>query len=208
MPVDQRYRDALEIAWKRFREEGPERLGREGGAAPGSKPGTLVLRFLEEALEIDPGRGTITVEGSGEPVPGDLELLTLHYLLGAPGVAPSGEFASFRELEGGELYYSVYQGRAIQPLFKVFGARPEQLIDLGRRLGAERLKLGDLSLRFSVFPKFPVTLAIWRGDDEVPGSANLLLDKRASRILPTEDIADLAAHVAAHLVQLATRPKS
>lgn len=203
MGVDQRYRDALEIAWRRFRTEGPKRLGEEGGATPGPRSNSLVLRFLEESLEIDPDQGRVTVIEPGKPAPGDLELLTLHYLLGVPGISPSGEFASFRELEGGELYYSVYQGRAILPLFRAFGAKPERLLALAERLGAERLKLGDVSLRFPVFPKFPMTLALWRGDDEVPGSANLLLDRRASRILPTEDIADLAAHVAHHLVHLA-----
>ena len=40
-----------------------------------------------------------------------------------------------------------------------------------------------------VFPKVPLAVVLWRGDDEFPPEVNILFDRTANSVLRTEDLA-------------------
>ena len=45
----------------------------------------------------------------------------------------------------------------------------------------------DLSVRFSLFPRYPMLLNIWLEDEEFPAAGKLLVDKSADHYLTIED---------------------
>jgi hypothetical protein len=47
-----------------------------------------------------------------------------------------------------------------------------------------KLDMGDLAFEVWPLPRVPVTLTLWRGDDEVPDGGTLLLDRSALHYLP------------------------
>ena len=55
-------------------------------------------------------------------------------------------------------------------------------------MGASIQTIGDASVRIDAFPKLPVTVVFWEGDQEIPGSANILFDETAPRLLAMEDL--------------------
>jgi hypothetical protein len=188
-PVDRRFADAITKAWDDLKtHDFPSLAESSGGRLVGKE---LWIRHLtrEAVLNLDSGE---LRWADGSEMEGDFKVVLLHYLQKADGRIDS-QWISYRELEGGALYYSVFQGRAIIPLIKSFGERPEVLLKCAEKLGGEVTKRGDASVNFPFFPFLLVNVTIWKGDDEIPSSANILFDGATRRILPAEDVAHLAA---------------
>jgi hypothetical protein len=62
------------------------------------------------------------------------------------------------------------------------------LIERGGRLDGEVVGYGDAAMRFPVLPRVPITAILWRGDDELPPSGQILFDAGITGYLPLEDI--------------------
>ncbi|MBM4236982.1 MAG: DUF3786 domain-containing protein, partial [Euryarchaeota archaeon] len=125
---------------------------------------------------------------SGESPGPFLGVLILHYLAGCSGLVPTGRLITFREAPGGDVYYPAFRSRTIETIRARFSSDPALLRAAGERIGGTAVKMGSAGVQIPVFPKVPVTVVVWEGDDEVPGSVNLLFDETAPRILPTEDL--------------------
>ena len=52
--------------------------------------------------------------------------------------------------------------------------------------GGSQLDYGDMSLELLPFPRAPVVLIVWTGDEEFPSNASLLLDRRCTAHLPID----------------------
>ncbi len=125
---------------------------------------------------------------SGESVGPFLSVLVLHYLAGCSALVPTGKVITFREVPGGDVYYPAFRSRTIETIRAKFSSDPSLLRTAGERIGGTAIKMGSAGVRILLFPKIPVTVVVSEGDDEVPGSANLLFDETAPRFLPTEDL--------------------
>lgn len=108
---------------------------------------------------------------------------------------------SFREAPGGDFYYAAFKSRAIDPLVMKFGRKPEILFTVAENIGGKKVDIGSASVRIDVFAKLPVIVVVWEGDEEIPGSANILFDRSASSIFPTEDLAVIGALVSSKLTR-------
>jgi hypothetical protein len=167
-----------------------------GGVASGSG---LRVAVLNRTAIVDIGAGNVKWD-DGTELEDALRVMLLHYLLGSDGHI-DGQFKSFREFENGNLYYSVFHGRALVPLLSAFGSDPAGLAAASAKLGGTRVQRGDASVDFLFFPCLKVNVTIWKGDDEVPASANILFDAAAGRMLGAEDL----AHLAEDLVEMLER---
>jgi len=188
------YSAAHEVALKKFRACSLEDIARCSG-----------YPIDGNALAIDFLGGHYKVEypsGNFEPVPiseGELpvftQILILHYLANPTEILDTGTLISYKELPGGSIYIQPFTHRAIDPLVRTFGSNPDNLLEVATRIGGHSNGLGDVGVTFRVFPRIPVTLILWRADDEFPASGNILFDASAPAILPTEDYAVLASIV-------------
>lgn len=65
---------------------------------------------------------------------------------------------------------------------------PEEVERVSRVLGAEKIpSKADLSVVFSFFPNYPVTVNIWFADEEFGPSGKMLLSESADHYLTVED---------------------
>jgi hypothetical protein len=94
------------------------------------------------------------------------------------------------------VYYQAFKSRAIDFIRREFESRPEELVQKGIEMGGKEAGIGDFSVSIPVFPKVPITIVMWLGDEEVPTSANILLDRTAGEHLHTEDIAAIGENLA------------
>jgi len=197
---DKRYSGALAKAWEEIESRDLSDISAlSGGAIKGR---TLEIDILDRRSIVDPeSKGIIWADGSD--MEDDLKVLLLHYLLGAEGKIDD-KWASYREFEGGNLYYSVFHGRAIMPLISSFGEDPEGFAKAGEAIGGNKVSRGDVSLNFRFFPFLLINITLWEGDEEVPASANIIFDSATGRILPAEDL----AHLSAELVQMIKASRS
>jgi len=195
--------DALALSWTRLAHADIGLLAKDSGAAVEGQH-SLRLRLIDRECIVDVGsRRVVWATGAGTELGRHLQILTLHYLLGSGKAQLANRLVSFRDLEGGAMYYAAFKARSIDLLVREFGGRPDQLRHVGDAIRAERVETSGIGMRISFFPKLPITVHLWPGDDEVPASANLLFDASAASILQTEDLSVAAGVLVRRLVELA-----
>ena len=118
-------------------------------------------------------------------------ILILHYLDRASGAPISGNMVGFDHLIGARFYGSAFRGRVELPLVRAFASRPEMLVEVAQALGGSRAAYGDSSVLLHPFPRVPLAVILWRGDDEVAANGKVLWDASAEDYLSAEDMAVL-----------------
>lgn len=164
----------------------------------------VVVEFVSQPYQISLPDGEVTWDGQEAPV--QEKILVLHYFLQAKGVPLTNDPITFKELPEGSGYYPTFYARAIKPLVKQFGNEPRRLSEAAKNLGGRPASYGDFSVTIDGFKKVPVTLVLWRGDDEFPPEGNILLDSSISHCLPTEDIIVLCQIITWRLVKASGEP--
>jgi Domain of unknown function (DUF3786) len=161
------------------------------------------LSFIhEELLILTRPEVEVVRRQTREPIPLAEKIIVLHYLLTARGESVGNNFVTFREVPGGVFYYPAFLKRARDPLVRIFGGEPEQLLRCSRHLGAESANLGDASVRLVPLPRVPLTLVLWKGDEEFAPEATVLFDRSVGSYLPPEDIAMLSGMVVYRLIRI------
>jgi hypothetical protein len=193
------YRAALELGKKDLHDKDPNQIADQSGAdiETNSQGKTLLtLDFLNKKVAITwPALG-FSFRGSDEEVSIQQQVLILHYLNGCKGSEITGEWIAYQEVPDGRFYLDAFLRRAKNPMVQSFGDQPELLVELATKAyGARRFDHGDLSVVVQAFPKVPVALILWKGDDEFPPEGNILFDRNISGIFSAEDIAWLGGMI-------------
>jgi hypothetical protein len=195
------YTAAHEVALKKFRACPLEDISRCSGYSIAEN--SILVDFIGGRYKVEYPDGNFKpVVGSDSELPIFAQILVLHYLANLTDSTDVGTLISYKELPGGSIYINPFTHRAIDPLVRIFGAKPESLLEAAAHLGGKPNGLGDVGVTIRVFPRIPVTLVLWRADDEFPASGNILFDASAPLILPTEDFAVLASLVVGALKKL------
>ena len=75
------------------------------------------------------------------------------------------------------------------PLDKIAGrfcADPDDFVQVALRFGGRQVAYGDAAMELSPLPRLPVTLVLWREDEEFPARAYLLFDDTCEHHLPAD----------------------
>ncbi len=115
-------------------------------------------------------------------------LAILRYLVHAENIPESGKLIKPADLPGGDFFI---HGTHVLPLDRIadrFGNDPQSFIKKAGSLGGEIQYFGDASVKLYPFPRFPVVLILWAGDDEFPAKASLLLDLKCCSHFPIDVI--------------------
>ena len=122
-------------------------------------------------------------------------VLVLHYLNGASGNRPTGQFVAYRQIPGGEFYTKAFHSRAIAPLAKTFGHTKGLLTKAALALGGEPAPNlgGDEAGRFRVLPHLDLAVVVHLGDEEFESSGQVLFDPVIGSYLSNEDISWLGS---------------
>lgn len=192
--------DALRVAWQRIQNVDTSTLTTDSGCEV--KDNTVMLRLIDSVYHVDLENCEVRQEKGGQ-APEFITVILLHYLLNTKSIPLSGELISFRELYGGDVYYDAFHARTILPLLNRFGPEKDMNIFLEKTksIGGERVEIGHAAARFFPFPRIPVVIVIWQGDEEVPSAANILFDSTANQHLPTEDLTVLTSLLVSRLVK-------
>ncbi|AGA70023.1 hypothetical protein Desdi_2607 [Desulfitobacterium dichloroeliminans LMG P-21439] len=197
------YTAAHDVALAKFHEITLEDIAEYSGyPIDGNR---IKIDFLGRKFSVDYPSGQFFANTSGEgEISVPAQILILHYLVNRSLAMQTGQYITYKELPGGSIYTQPFTNRAINPLVKSFGHRPKSLVEAACKIGGVPVSLGDVAVSVEVFPKVPVTMVLWEGDEEFSASGNILFDRSAGSILPTEDYAVLASMVVLALHKLAT----
>jgi hypothetical protein len=164
-------------------------------------PNEIVINYLNQPYHIMLPDGKILLKNSDMEALLRDKILILHYFTGAKGTAATGKLIAYKQLSGGVSYFPTFSHRAIAPLVKNFGKSPELLIKTAAKLGGREADYGDVSVTINAFDRVPITLVLWRGDDELAPNGNILFDANISDYLSTEDVTVLCETIIWKLVK-------
>lgn len=161
-----------------------------------TKENTFSLRLCSDTYTVDLNKQNVFSLSCNVPAKDYVSIILLHYLTAKLKLkelpAPSGEWIDFNQLESGEFYYPAFKKRTIDQVLRKYGANPEALLDIDKRLPARKAQAGDTGMIIDALEGVPIIVALWRADDEFAPDANILFDKSISKIFCTEDIVVLS----------------
>ncbi len=178
------YEVALSKAW--------DEIGKLSGFRHYSVP------FMGDTYDVDPEGETVRSVSSNIPVKDQLIILLLHYAAGSlkGSYSPGNEWVSFKDIEGGEIYYPAFREGAIALLLKKFGKEPKKLLDALEALKGRKIDAGDVGIEFNAFKDIPVRVVLWEADEEFEPEMTILFDSNITNIFSMEDIAVFSRFVA------------
>ncbi|MHC4183112.1 MAG: DUF3786 domain-containing protein [Planctomycetota bacterium] len=115
-------------------------------------------------------------------------LSILSYLIHAKDLPLSGQLVKPSSLPGGNIFL---RGTHVLPLDKIagyFGNNFEEFLSIGKSLGGTQLNYGDVSLKLFPFPRVPIVIIMWSGDEEFSSRSSLLFDSSCVSHLSTDII--------------------
>lgn len=189
---------AYELAYRKECEEfqrwDPRDMAQSSGSSFDQATNLISLRYINDLYTVSVPAGEVRLPEKNEPVPNTVKIVLLNYLVRAGGQPLKNSWISFKEIpNGGMIYLDAFNKRIINYLIAVFGGNPESLVRAGGLLGGTVVNCGDYGMQIEVLPRFPVTFAIWAGDEEAAPSATVLYDATAPFYLPTEVLIEATA---------------
>lgn len=115
-------------------------------------------------------------------------LSILRYLIHARNLPPSGKLVCPTELPGGGIFVKGTHVLPLERLATSFANNRCDFATIGNSLGGSQLDYGDVSVELHPFPRVPVTLIVWSGDEEFSPNASVLFDSHCVAHLPIDII--------------------
>lgn len=205
MPRIDDYKQARALAVEKLSGELFDDIAdRTGFDTAGDNRPRFRIPFLNRTYRVNYPDFIFTDEADPElEVPIQEQIIILHYMAGGSAAPLPREWVAYREIPGASFYFSAFVKRAIDPLKKVFGRNVSDLQAAAKLLEGKTIDAGDAGLEFQIFPRVPLQLILWEGDDEFEPEANILFDASIGDLLPPEDVAWLAGMVVYRLMALA-----
>ena len=160
---------------------------------------TLELVYLNTAVRLVLPVCSCTTGNQAELHVWD-KILLLHYLGNANAQTVSPRDVGFKELKSAALYFNLFENRCLKPLVKAFGAAPELLLERAGALAGIKIPAGDCSIKLHALPRIPITIVVWKADEEFPASAHILFDSSIEQYFSAEDIVVLCQRMVLKLL--------
>ncbi|WP_422663594.1 DUF3786 domain-containing protein [Sporomusa sp.] len=162
------YRIALDKGWEDLKLKDPANIADVMQVTYLSNRQQFIVPFFNEKFITDCSKRTIYNAADGL-VPGiGARMLILHYLTFFESrKEPVHKWVSLKEIPGGGmLFYPAFYKDSIRGLIKAFGHHSALLLECAKQIGGQPASFGTASAVFQVFPKIPLCVIIWEGDEE------------------------------------------
>jgi len=204
MPRIDDYKKALEIGKEEISKKNPLHLCRVSGGQfieKANEPNSIQIKFLNRMVTIS-WPDLIFTRDSDKEITIKEKILILHYLNNAKKEDLTGELIAYQEIPSARFYLSAFNARSRDPFIAAFGDTPDKLPVVAQELFAAQIaSMGDVSVTIQAFPKVPITLIIWRGDEEFPPYGTILFDSSIKdNLLSAEDISELVSMIVYPLI--------
>jgi hypothetical protein len=191
--------DPFEEPSRIVRDSNPEELAERCGII--WREGKLELPFLKWVLRIS--HPDLRFEAPRFLDTYVIRLLALLYLSRARAGPLANQWVPYRELKDGLFYAKSFQETVEERLCRRFGEDLEGLREACAALGGREVDQGDLGMVLNTFPRLPLLIILWRGDEEFEPSARILFDASADSYLNAFELRMLCGEVVGRLVRYA-----
>jgi len=182
-----------QIAWDILTELDAGRVAKNAAASYNSDQSVYGLKCFGQDIfvslpdktilfESERGRLLVNILGSY------FRLSVLRYLIHASNRSLCGELVRPAELPGGDIFEKGTHVLPLTTLAASYTNNRDGFEAIGRNFKGSQLDYGDMSLELFPFPKVPVVIIVWSGDEEFPPHASLLFDSSCVAHLPIDII--------------------
>ncbi len=174
------------LLWEEVLQLGEEELSKRS-LFEISKPGWLSCQSLGRRVYVDlNGKKVHFDHPTSKPSP-LFEVVLLSHLRRAKDSPLREELVGLKDLKGAQFFEGSHKIETgpIKRAFDRGRIDPKRLI---HKLGAQKVSLGDLGIKFSLFPRVPVWLVYWRGDQDFGSEISFLFDKSILDQMPVDAI--------------------
>jgi len=195
--------------WKQLAELDTDDVCRRSGVERTNDGAGLSLPVLGKQYRIDPAERTVLLEPPGssdKPAGFHLQLSAVNYLIRAQDVSLAGELVNEKQFPTGPLFFRGPHEMPTEKLEARFGTDKEAFEAAGRDVGGRPVPHGDTAVELPVFPRLPITVVLWLGDDEFPARVSYLFDRTANRHLLLDGLWSAAHVVRDELISAAGEP--
>ena len=201
---------AQRLAQQRWRSLDPtKQAARAGAEARPTEDGQIIVSFSYFAQDIEvihPGGEVRRADGEKGP-PQWERILLFHYLCAEEPIPEGDRVIAYSQIPDGKFYDDAYQRRTKLFLLRVFGDDPDRMAAAAKALNAEPAEFGDVSVRVRALPMIDIYPVLWKGDEEFPADASVLLGERIRGFLNAEDTAVVAGLAVSYLAKAAAKQR-
>ncbi len=180
---------AHEGLWKQLVELDGQKTAQRAKCQYLDDPQHYVIRLLNKDYVVNlSDRQVFSVQSGLPPEPAEFleQLCLLAYLINAQDLPVANKLVRPETLPGGQFFFKGQHSVPTEELERAFGKSPERLYEIAEQFDAKRCEFGDASIELYVLPRIPLTIVIWRSDDEFPARASILFDRTAAAHLPLD----------------------
>ena len=191
---------ARESARREFEFMDPTWMASHSGTTYSFAQHLLKIPWFGEDYAVSYPEGEVS-RSDGERAGGIEELIILHYLVNADGIAVKEQWVSYRDLPGARYHEPAFHADAEGPLSRGLEGRLEAL-RVWVEGHARPVDLpGDVAAAWDALPRVPLLLIFNERDEEFAAGARILFDITAPNYLPTEDLSVLAELAVSRLLE-------
>jgi hypothetical protein len=132
----------------------------------------------------------------------------LNYILNGSGTAPSGNWITFRELNGGPPRFAHFQQRCEKPLKQVADTYTDLFRDMLEIFDGKQNTShidSDVSIVLHPLPLFPIQICYWRPEEGIESSLHIYFDSTSDQNLDIESIYTMCEGIAAMFEKISLR---
>lgn len=176
--------------WRGLEAADPEAICHNAQVRYSGELSAYRIPFLDTELLCFPHRQGIEIQKPDTVhKPGfELYLIVLHYLLEAQPMGLAGKWISEKDLPGGELFFRGPHRFPTDRILDLMGSDVELFTRACEALGGTHVAMGDCAFRLWPFPRVPLLLVLWKGDDEFKPSMQIRFDGSVNFHLRALDI--------------------
>jgi hypothetical protein len=167
----------------------PKEMAENSGCIYNEEKGEFIVKLMGENIIVKYPSGDVLKEDGSEIDKYPPKALVLRYLMNAKGIPTINKNITYRDVDGGNVYYNNFYGRCILRLAKTFGNNINKFKEIFEELGAEKINMGDAGYKFQFLNNIYVTFALWAGDEEFEPSSQILFDANVTFYFTAEDLA-------------------
>jgi hypothetical protein len=172
-----------------FKNFNPEKMAENTGCLYNKERQEFTVRLMGEDIIIKYPSGDMFKSNRDKIERYSVKTLILRYLMNGKGVLPTNKTITYRDVDGGNVYYPNFYGRCIMRLAKIFGNNIDKFKNIFEKMGMEKISIGDAAYKFQFLNNIYVVFALWEGDEEFQASSQILFDGNVPFYFTAEDLA-------------------
>ncbi|CAH2213291.1 DUF3786 domain-containing protein [Tepidibacter aestuarii] len=172
-----------------FQKTDPQIMAKLTGNDYDEDNNIFTLKLINKTYKVKYPSGDTYNENGEEVSSYIIKIMILRYLVNGKGISQTGKDITFKDINGGHVYYKNFYNRTISRLAKIYGNNLKRFEQDFENIECEKRNMGDLAYKFEFLKNVFFTFVVWEGDEEFNPSANVLFDSNIEYYFNAEDLA-------------------